>query len=254
MWMNLKVKSKLLILVTLAAITLVMAVTAGIHKMRSMSANEEEISIAVKHVSMLNNLRYQMTSIRLDILYMLILNDPAKIQEREKDIARLEQGIQEGVAAFLRYDIDGREKELLAAFQRGWDAYRVEAEKVVRLARESAGESRARAETVQVTLEKLAPLAAQPRQAIEDLVKYNVDEAALSYQKDLAGYRSSLITMTALAALTTAFLFTVGLLIARSISNPLRKVLDTLARVASGDLTARSDIRTRDEMGHSRWR
>jgi methyl-accepting chemotaxis protein len=46
-----------------------------------------------------------------------------------------------------------------------------------------------------------------------------------------------------------SFVSLIGLLIANSISRPLKMVFDTLAEVASGDLTARSGIRTRDEMG-----
>ncbi|GFO66951.1 hypothetical protein GMLC_05300 [Geomonas limicola] len=76
-----------------------------------------------------------------------------------------------------------------------------------------------------------------------------MNEAQSSYTRDLASYRVSFKVMVGVAIFAALFLSLIGLLIANSISRPLQMVYDTLSQVAAGDLTARSSVRTRDEMG-----
>src|SRR6185369_5586832 len=110
MWMNLKVKTKAMVLVAVAVLTLLVIVPVGLLHMRDMAGNEEELSIAVKHVGMLNDLKNDLTLIRLDLVYMLVLEDQAKIAEKAQDIEKRKQSIQEGMAAFRKYDLDAKEK------------------------------------------------------------------------------------------------------------------------------------------------
>jgi methyl-accepting chemotaxis protein len=249
LWMNLKVKTKALILVAIAVVTLTTIVATGLSKMHTMAGNEADMSIAVKHVGMLNDLKNNLITIRLDLIYMLSLEDPAQLRTREEDIAKRKQSITEGVAAFLKYDLEPKEKELIAQFQQGYDAYMVQGDKLAQMAKGSAGNAQGRAETLNHAVSSVAPLFTKPADAISELVKINVDEAAETYQKDLATYHSSLMFMIGLTVCAALFMTVIGILIATSISRPLKKVFDTLAEVAAGDLTARSGITTRDEMG-----
>jgi methyl-accepting chemotaxis protein len=248
-WMNLKVKTKSMILVLIAVATMAVIVGAGLSKMRGMAKNEEEMSIAVKHVGMLNDLKHNLTSIRLDLVYMLVLEDPAKIAGKAEDISKRQQSIQEGMSAFLKYDIDAKEKKLIEEFRQGYEAYLVQGTKLEQLTKESAGNPQARSEAVAFAVGSVAPLNERPAKAISDLVAYNVEEAVETYKKDLAGYNFSFFMMSGLAIAAALFMLGIGVLIANSISRPLKMVFDTLAQVAAGDLTARSGIRTRDEMG-----
>ena len=247
--MNLKVKTKSLILVAIAVATLVAIVGTGLSKMHGMAKDEEDMSIAVKHVGMLNDLKNNLTSIRLDLVYMMILEDPARIAEKSADIGKRKQNIQDGMAAFLKYDLDPKEKELIELFRQGNEAYLAQGAKLEQMTRESIGNPQARSQAVAFALGSVAPLNEKPAQAISALVEYNVSDAAETYLKDRAGYKSTFIMLTGLTAVATIFMVAIGILIANSISRPLKMVFDTLALVAAGDLTARSGIVTRDEMG-----
>jgi methyl-accepting chemotaxis protein len=248
-WMNLKVKTKSLILVAVAIVTLIVIVGTALIKMKGMANNEKEMSIAVKHVGMLNDLKNNLASIRLDLVYMLVLQDPAKLAEKSEDIRKRKQVIQEGIAAFGKYELDAKEKELIASFQQGYEAYLVQGSKLEQKARDSVGNAEARGQALDFAVGSVAPLNEKPAQAISDLVAYNGTEAAETYKKDLAGYHSAFATMILLTAGAAVFMIIIGLLIANSISRPLKMVFDTLALVAAGDLTTRSSIRTHDEMG-----
>ena len=88
LWMNLKVKTKALILVAVAVVTLAAIVATGLYKMSEMAADEKEMSLSVKHVGMLNDLKYDLASIRLNLVYMLSLEDPAVISAKAEDIEK----------------------------------------------------------------------------------------------------------------------------------------------------------------------
>jgi methyl-accepting chemotaxis protein len=248
-WMNLKVKTKSLILVAAAVATMMVIVGAGLSKMHGMAKNEEDMSIAVKHVGMLNDLKNNLTSIRLDLVYMMVLDDPAGMAEKSDDVTKRKQSIQDGMAAFLKYELDPKEKELIEAFRQGYEAYLAQAAKLEQMTRESVGNPQAHSQAVAFAVGTVAPLNDKPAKAINDLVTYNVTDANETYRKDLAGYNAAFFQINGLVIVAAIFLVVLGILIANSISRPLKMVFDTLALVAAGDLTARSGIRTRDEMG-----
>ena len=248
-WMNLKVKTKSLILVAAAVATMVVIAGSCLSKMHSMAKNEEDMSIAVKHVGMLNDLKNNLTSIRLDLVYMMVLDDPARMAEKSDDVIKRKQSIQEGMAAFLKYDLDPKEKELIALFREGYEAYIAQAVKLEQMTKSSIGNPQTRSQAVAFAVGSVAPLNEKPSKAINDLVDYNITDANETYTKDLAGYNGSFFMMGGLTIAAAIFLVGLGILIANSISGPLKMVFDTLALVAAGDLTARSSIRTRDEMG-----
>jgi methyl-accepting chemotaxis protein len=248
-WMNLKVKTKTLFLVAIAVATLMVIVATSLSKMGGMANNEAEMNIAVKHVGMLNDLKNNLTQIRLDLVYLLVLEDQAKLAQKSDDIVKRRQDIQEGIAAFAKYDLDPKEKELLDGFRQGYEAYLSQATQLKKMTADSVGNPKARAETVTFAVTNVAPLYEKPAKAIGDLVIYNTSEATRTYEHDLAGYHREVFTMSGLAIAAAIFMMAIGILIANSISRPLKMVFDTLALVAAGDLTARSSIRTQDEMG-----
>ena len=249
LWMNLKVKTKCLFLVAIAVITLIAITATSLHKMSVLSTNERELSTAVTHVGMLNDLKNDFLSIRLDLVYMMVLEDAAKLQDKADDLSRRKKNIEAGLAKFLAYELDPNEKDLIDTFRKGYNAYIVQGTKLQEMALSSVGNPAARKETIEFATGSVAPLYQEPAKAIGTLVEHNDKAADATYQRDLASYKSSLLLIGVLTALATLFMGAMGFLIANSISTPLKKVFDTLAEVAAGDLTARSGIRTRDEMG-----
>ncbi|WP_129125847.1 methyl-accepting chemotaxis protein [Geomonas oryzae] len=248
-WMDLKVKTKCLVLVTIAVATLIAIVGAGLHKMKLMAGNEHDMSDSVAQVEIINNLKNDLLAIRLDLVYMMLLEDPALIKEKADDLAQRKKNIEEGQAKFLKFNLEPKEKELIQLFKQGYEQYLAQGSKLQQMSQDSLGNVEARRATVKFATESVAPLYKSPAAAVSDLVAFNSKEAVDTYQKDLAGYHASQVFLVVLTLAAALFMALVGYLIANSISVPLKKVFDTLAQVAAGDLTARSDINTRDEMG-----
>ncbi|TSK05888.1 MAG: methyl-accepting chemotaxis protein [Geobacter sp.] len=248
-WMDLKVKTKCLVLVTIAVATLIAIVGAGLHKMKVMAGNEHDMSDSVAQVEIINNLKNDFLAIRLDLVYMMLLEDPALIKEKADDLAQRKKNIEEGQAKFLKFNLEPKEKELIRLFKQGYEQYLAQGSKLQQMSQDSLGNVEGRRATVKFATESVAPLYKSPATAISDLVAFNSKEAVDTYNKDLAGYHASQVFLVVLTLAAALFMALVGYLIANSISVPLKKVFDTLAQVAAGDLTARSDINTRDEMG-----
>ena len=248
-WMNLKVKTKLMAMVAVAVIVLAGIVWLGLSNMRTMAGDEEGMSLDVKHVGMLNGLKNDLLSIRISLVYMLVLEDPAKLSAKAEEVSKYKQAIKEGMATFLKDNPSKEERELLETFRHGYEEYLTKGNNLAQMAAESIGNPQARTAAVNFATDSVAPLYAKPAKAINDLADRNVKEAAESYTKDAAGYHTAFTLMIVLSTVAAVFMSVVGLLIAGSISRPLKRVYDTLALVASGDLTARSPINTHDEMG-----
>jgi methyl-accepting chemotaxis protein len=248
-WMNLKVKTKTLVLVAIAVASLLLILSVGLGKMKGMADSEKDMSNAVHHVAILNDLKFHLGMIRLDLVYLMVLDDTAKMAEKSQDIRTRKKAVQEGLASFLKEDLDSKEKALVATFSEGFESYLAQGDKLEQLALQGAGNEQARRQTVEFATKSVAPLSQKPAKAIEELVAYNVEEAKHTYQQDLSTYHSSKFLMGGLTAAAACFMMLVGMLIANSISRPLKMVFDTLSEVAAGDLRARSSIHTRDEMG-----
>ncbi|MCM0083857.1 methyl-accepting chemotaxis protein [Geomonas sp. Red32] len=248
-WMDLNVKTKAMVLVAVAVLTLAGMAGAALFAMGGMADNEKEMNASVGQIALLNDLKYDLAMIRLDLVYMMTLEDRKLLADKAEDIATRKASIEKGVAAFRKEPIDREEKGLIEEFNQGCLAYLEQGVKLQQMAEQSAGNPEAHRETVLFAVGSVSPLSLKPAKVIADLVAHNVTAATAAHQEDLAGYRRSLIAMVSIAAGAALFMALIGLMIANSISRPLQKVFETLAQVAGGNLAARSDIATRDEMG-----
>ncbi|GFO66952.1 hypothetical protein GMLC_05310 [Geomonas limicola] len=161
-WMNLRVKTKLQVMVFLAVCVMSLVVWLGLSKMGAMADDEKELSTAVKHVDMLNDLKNNLQGIRLNLVYMLILHDPAKFAAKAEDIVKRKQAIKEGIADFLKFDLEPQEKELIEKFRLGCEEYLVQGTKLEQMAKDSVGNPEGRAAALLFATDTVAPLSVKP--------------------------------------------------------------------------------------------
>lgn len=84
---------------------------------------------------------------------------------------------------------------------------------------------------------------------IEDLIAIETEQSEASLAKSSNMYATSKIIMLTVITFTVILSILFGLYIARIISNPLKKLVSIVEKVAEGNLTETSDIRTKDEVG-----
>jgi len=66
--MNFKVKTKLLVMVTVAILVLVCVVWSSLSRMSTLAGNEKEASISTRQVEILAGLKNKLQAIRLDLV------------------------------------------------------------------------------------------------------------------------------------------------------------------------------------------
>ncbi|AJE03985.1 methyl-accepting chemotaxis protein [Geobacter pickeringii] len=250
-WSNLRVRSKLLIMAGGFCLALLLVGAMGLHGMRSTSSGISESNTSMKDVSVLSELKNNFLQMRLSLVYMLALTDPAKQAAKAQEFQKRSEMVKSDLDTYLKSKHDELEKEKIAAFKAGFEEYVPQGKKLAELATAAAvsGSAAARAEAVAFATEKVAPLYEKPAQAASFLVDYNIKQADEMYQADMAAYRQAFLITALIVGGAIILSLLAGTAIAASISRPLNAVLDVLNRVASGDLTARADITTRDEMG-----
>ncbi|ABB30954.1 methyl-accepting chemotaxis sensory transducer [Geobacter metallireducens RCH3] len=250
-WNNLKVKAKLLIMVCGVCLSLIVVGGFGLVNMRGLSKHMGNISSGIEHIAQVSEMKSDFLQMRLALVYMLALTDADKIEQKEGEFKKSAASIKESLDQFLKSGITDAEKAQIAEFKNGYDAYVAGGAKLAEMARSAAasGDAASRAEAVAFATGSVAPLYDNPAKIIASLVDANVKDSKAMYAEDMASYRRALVEMSVVMIVSILLALAGGGAIAASISRPLNTVLAILSRVASGDLTARSEVDTGDEMG-----
>jgi len=250
-WTDLKVKTKIMTLVLASCIGLVLVGVFGVVNMSRMNGDEANLKDGMQQTALLQDMKNGFLVMRLDGVYMLALKDAAKIDAKAKDFADQAEGVRAKIAAFEKNKIDAKEQEGIKVFRQGFEAYAVEAAKVPAISKAALASGSAAAVTEELAFATgtVAPLYTKPAQIISDMVAANVKDGEDAYQSSSESFKHIRLAMLAVIALVAAAALLGGTLISNSVSRPLRQVLETLGEVAGGNLTVRSAITSKDEMG-----
>jgi methyl-accepting chemotaxis protein len=251
LWADLKVKIKIMILVVAGCLGLAIVGIFALANMHQMNADEGELNLGLHHVALLQDLKNHFLTMRLDVVYMLALNDPAKLDEKAKDFSAQIDSIKNKVNLIEKSNINASEKEKLKVFREGFESYVNEGTKLGEMAKNAhaSGSAAAIEDAMKFATGTVAPIYAKPAAAVAELVESNLKEGEDLFAHDTARYRSSRLTFIISISIIVLLALVFGNLIANSVSRPLQSVFETLQQVASGNLKARSSISSRDEMG-----
>jgi len=251
LWSDLKVRAKLMVMVCGVCLALLVVGGVGLVNMRSLSGDLGDLNTGIEHVAELSEMKSSFLQMRLSLVYMLALTDGARIEEKGREFEKSAALIKEALERLQKADLTDAEKAQIGEFRSGFEAYVAGGTKLAGMARSAAasGDPATRAEAMAFATGSVAPLYEKPAQVIATMVAANVKEGRTMYERDMAAYRRALAVTGAVLLVAMVLSFVGGTAIAASISRPLNRVLDVLTRVADGDLSARADAATRDEMG-----
>jgi methyl-accepting chemotaxis protein len=236
-WRDLKVRTKIFVLVIAGCLGLVVLGSVALYNMRNLSGSVKEANIGMEHVAGLSGMKSDFLEMRLALVYMLALKDADRIKKTLDDLGKQE--------------LTDTEKKSLVEFRGGFESYVEKGTRLAELIKDATakGDEVGRADAMTFATQSVAPLYDTPAKIIASMVQENIGEAHKMYEQDMASYRASFIMMVVIILGVIGVAAAAGLAIAGSISGPLNKVLDVLTRVAAGDLTARADVVSADEMG-----
>lgn len=245
-WKDLKVKTKLGVVIGISSLAIFVVGFLGIFGMRDTMTGVIETSDSLEQVSLASRLKHDFLYIRLDLVYMMLLNDKVKDDEKYADMQTRAKEVREGIKKFESYgNHDQKEKELFKIFADGFETYMVQGEKLATMARD---EKSTEADVTSFAA-TVAPLYNKPAEAVTQLVDENIKASERMKQEDTARFKKLCGIIIAVGIICILISVSCGTFITIGISRGLASVFNTMAAIASGDLRARSDVRGRDEMG-----
>ncbi|HEY3307306.1 MAG TPA: methyl-accepting chemotaxis protein [Desulfuromonadaceae bacterium] len=251
-WNDLKVQTKLTVLISTSCLALAVVGALGLSGMRGSNQSLEVSNQGLQHTAFLGAMKSDFLAMRLDLVYMMALKDDAKLKEKWADFSKKITAVRESLKNLESSDgLDEQEIQAISVFKEGFEKYIVNGTKLgeMLLTAHAANDSEAVAGAITYGTEQVGPLYAKPAEIVANLVAENVKDAQAMFKADTAVFKRSFVTMIAIIVAVLALTVALGLFIARSIVLPLRNVFEIMKKLASGDLSVRCEISSRDEMG-----
>jgi len=250
-WNDLKVRTKLMVLVSTACLALAVVGAMGLKGMRDSNQSLDESNQSLQLVAHLGAMKSDFLAMRLDLVYMMAIKDQTKLNEKWDDFSKKTKAVRESLNKFEAAEPDKQQLESIAVFKEGFEKYVINGTKLgeMLLSAHAADDDAALASAVTYGSEQVGPLYAKPAEIVAGLVANNIKSAQDMFKTDTADYKFSFMIMVIIIAAALASAASLGLFIARSIVNPLKKVFNIMQQMATGNLSVRSDITSRDEMG-----
>ena len=250
-WADLKVRTKQMLLITICCLAMLSVGGMGILGMKKLNSHLDEANGNMGQVAMLGQMKSDFLAMRLDLVYLMALKDQAKLKEKMDDFTAKTGSVRDALKQLQVFTLDEQEKAKVEIFKSGFDSYVTKGTKLgeMLLAAHAANDEKAVASAIGFGTEEVAPFYTKPAEAVAGLVETQLKETRVSYEKDKKEYGRNVLLMGLIICVAVALSIFLGLFISRSITGPLNRVFQTMSLVAAGDLTVRSDIESRDEMG-----
>lgn len=250
-WNNMKVKTKLLTLIGGLCITLTAVGVTGLVNLQRLSAALAEANHGMQHISLLSEMKSNFMRMRLDLLYVITVNDSGQMIEKSEDFAKRAQLITAALDKLRNTELTQQETDQLWIYESGFVEYAQLGSKLMEASMNAAdsGDADGRQRALDEVILRVAPLYQKPGDAIDSLVEAEVKGSRTFYEENVREYRMLVLSMVIVLGVCISLAVIAGLAVARSINNPLQRVLKALLDVAGGDLTVRVNVDSRDEMG-----
>jgi methyl-accepting chemotaxis protein len=250
-WSDFKMQSKLLVLSLIGIIGVIFVGAMSTIDLKQANNTLKDLNQNIHAVTKFAEMKTRFLTARLDVVYMMSLEDEAKLADKYDDMNSQITAIRSLVKDVESSSLTREEREWLGIFKEGSEAYAVQGSKLAAmlLAAHKSHDSGALKEAIMFGAEQVGPLYKKPAEAIDSLEKFNVkqSEDASKAANETARQKIILNIAIIIAVIITSII--ICLFITRGITRALANVFETLAAIAGGDLTVSSSITSTDEMG-----
>jgi len=243
---NLKIRTKLTVFIVFAALMLV--VTGGIGIVGITASKNALLSVYNDHllgINQLNEMRNRQMQIRIQLLASRQETDLFEITDGMDKVRSHMFNIENLITEYKARLRNAQQMKLLDEFV----AARVNFGMSGVLPMIDLLQKSAFSEADVLRKQTLEPAYDKASQAIDALIQYQVEQAKNEYDRVslLTNFIYALSIGAVIAGLVLSVL--IGLLIARSVSHGVTVLGQAAARLAKGDLTARAELNSKDELG-----
>ncbi|MFH1026546.1 MAG: methyl-accepting chemotaxis protein [Pseudomonadota bacterium] len=248
---DLKMRTKLLLLASIGILGLIVVGALSTIDLKKANRDLADLNSTIHSVTRFGEMKSRLLTARLDLVYMMALTDMSKITEKLDDYNKQISEIRNMLKQIDQQELEQEEKGPFETFRDGVEKYAEQGGKLGEMLMDArkTQDSAALAAAISFGSEKVAPLYTKPGEAIEALNTFNIKHSEEHFKAADQAAKSEILINTIIIILAIVFSIIVSIVIARGITRALANVFDTMAAIASGDLTARSSITSADEMG-----
>lgn len=242
---NLKTRSKLLISFGLVGLLLLMVGVLSINGINKLNQRMEVIyKVNLRPLKLLGDLRGQSERMNALVAWHILAYDSATVTKWTQEIEKVDADVDRYLAEYAPIIVAQSEQEFYDKYKAGWAEYKEARGKVLRLSANFSKDAAAELQRTELA-DKLVGLLG----AIDGLTHENEIQAKDTYDAslDLASTVHTVsIIIVSVGLLLGLFL---GWLISRSVAGGLSDILKAAQALGAGNLTARSSITTKDDIG-----
>ncbi|MEF7616319.1 methyl-accepting chemotaxis protein [Aquincola sp. MAHUQ-54] len=141
--------------------------------------------------------------------------------------------------------VSERGKEMLASFDKNWDAYQLDIQRWMTVA--TATSLADRNEALQQVSRAVSEGTTKLDDLMGELTKLKEANASEANDTTTALYESSLVIMVSLVVGGVLLGIAMGLIISRSVTRPMSRAVEAAERIAKGDLSVKIEVQGKDE-------
>lgn len=119
LWSDLKVRTKLMVLVVVTCLALLVVGFMGLAGMRDGNLKLKEANMNINHVVQLGEMKNLFLTMRLDLVYMMALKDEAKLKAKWDDFSRKTLLVREELKKFNANSVTEDEENSIRSFKEG---------------------------------------------------------------------------------------------------------------------------------------
>ncbi|MGC5326034.1 methyl-accepting chemotaxis protein [Brevibacillus sp. SYSU BS000544] len=242
---NLTTFMKILVLLLIAVIFLVGVGITGYYNMQNIKVNSDSMyDNNLLPIDMLNKMRINNRAIDSFTLELMINVDQSKNQELKKAI---EERVHENIDLMNQYEkseLEFKEKAIVDQYKMMMPRFNGARDKAIKLAMENHNN-----DAYQIYTSEVAPVREQLNKLLSDLAQLNIEGAQSLNTSNDETYRFSTNLILAATILAVILCLSIGLVITRQITTPVRMLQELMRKASQGDLSVEGTYRSKDEIG-----
>lgn len=246
MFKDLSVKIKLSLLIGLLGVLLIGVGSAGLYGMSKMVDGLRTVYLdRTVPIGQLNNIKVLILENRIAMAFAQLYPGDGNTVVQANNVENNLKQIESIWAQYITTNFTPEEARLVDDFEKGFQRFISQAILPSLEALRANDIDRA----TELALEKVRPLYPPVAQALDQLVVLQVDEAAAEYDRETVLYDTLRVISISSISVGLILAFSFGIALIRGICGPLEKAVLLSQQLSEGDLTAKMEVTSKDEMG-----
>jgi len=242
---NMKISKRIIISFLFVTLISVVVGVLGIYNIKSINTSGDNLyTNNLKPLDLVNSIMEEFYKSKVNVRDELIDTNPINDDNYEKAVKTSQAEVEKYLTQYANEISSNEEHTIYDQLKNSLDKYNQGLPKVIELIKAN------KKDEAFITMQnELSTITADTDVAITKIFQFNTDQAKKDNETNNATANSSTVIMIGFILVGAILSIIIGLLISRSISKPVNKLVEVANRLAEGDLDVNIDVTTKDEIG-----